>query len=146
MRIKQQGITELVLQALVLGIAEPGLLVRQLAQASGLAHPRGDHRLADAVHLLLGRELERPHRLPRRDREVPGGVLAAHLLDDFRGRADPRQAGVDDGPGEAGVLREEAVARMDRIRAAGFEGQATPLEEGVRRYVQDFLSTTDPYR
>lgn len=37
-------------------------------------------------------------------------------------------------------------ARMDRIRAAGFEGQSTPLEEGVRRYVQDFLATTDPYR
>ncbi|KAK0340971.1 hypothetical protein LTR94_028318, partial [Friedmanniomyces endolithicus] len=25
-------------------------------------------------------------------------------------------------------------ARMDRIRAVGFEGQSTPLEEGVRRY------------
>ena len=37
-------------------------------------------------------------------------------------------------------------ARMDRIRAAGFQGQSTPLEEGVRRYVQNFLSTDDPYR
>jgi ADP-L-glycero-D-manno-heptose 6-epimerase len=37
-------------------------------------------------------------------------------------------------------------ARMDRIRAAGFAGQATPLEDGVRRYVQDFLATADPYR
>lgn len=37
-------------------------------------------------------------------------------------------------------------ARMDRIRAAGFQGQSTPLEEGVRRYVQSFLSTSDPYR
>jgi len=37
-------------------------------------------------------------------------------------------------------------ARMDRIRAEGFEGQSTPLEEGVRRYVQDFLATADPYR
>lgn len=37
-------------------------------------------------------------------------------------------------------------ARMNRIRAAGFEGQSTPLEEGVRRYVQDFLATADPYR
>lgn len=37
-------------------------------------------------------------------------------------------------------------ARMDRIRAAGFEGQSTPLEEGVRRYVQDFLAMADPYR
>jgi ADP-L-glycero-D-manno-heptose 6-epimerase len=37
-------------------------------------------------------------------------------------------------------------ARMERVRAAGFAGQATPLEEGVRRYVQDFLATSDPYR
>jgi ADP-L-glycero-D-manno-heptose 6-epimerase len=37
-------------------------------------------------------------------------------------------------------------ASMDRVRAAGFPGQSTPLEEGVRRYVQDFLMTADPYR
>ncbi len=37
-------------------------------------------------------------------------------------------------------------ARMDRVRALGFAGQATPLEEGVRRYVQGFLSQADPYR
>lgn len=37
-------------------------------------------------------------------------------------------------------------ARMDRIRAAGFQGQSTPLEEGVRRYVQNFLAKPDPYR
>ena len=37
-------------------------------------------------------------------------------------------------------------ASMDRLRAAGFSGQSTPLEEGVRRYVQDFLMTADPYR
>lgn len=37
-------------------------------------------------------------------------------------------------------------AKMDRLRAAGYAGQPTPLEEGVRRYVQDYLATTDPYR
>ncbi|MDP3405737.1 MAG: ADP-glyceromanno-heptose 6-epimerase [Brevundimonas sp.] len=37
-------------------------------------------------------------------------------------------------------------ARMDRIRALGFGGQSTPLEEGIRRYVQDFLMQADPYR
>ncbi len=36
-------------------------------------------------------------------------------------------------------------ARMDRIRAAGYGHPGTPLEEGVRRYVQDFLHTDDPY-
>ncbi len=37
-------------------------------------------------------------------------------------------------------------ARMDRLRTAGYPGQFTPLEEGVRRYVQDFLLAPDPYR
>ncbi len=37
-------------------------------------------------------------------------------------------------------------ARMERLRAAGYPGQFTPLEDGVRRYVQDFLLADDPYR
>ena len=37
-------------------------------------------------------------------------------------------------------------APMDRLRRAGYPGQATPLEEGVRRYIQDCLATDDPYR
>jgi ADP-L-glycero-D-manno-heptose 6-epimerase len=37
-------------------------------------------------------------------------------------------------------------ASMDRIRAVGYDGQSTPLEEGVRRYVQDFLAKPDQYR
>lgn len=37
-------------------------------------------------------------------------------------------------------------ANMDRLRAAGYPGQATPLEEGVRRYVQEYLTQPDPYR
>ncbi len=37
-------------------------------------------------------------------------------------------------------------APIDRLRAAGWNGQSTPLEEGVRRYVQDFLLQEDPYR
>lgn len=38
-------------------------------------------------------------------------------------------------------------ASMDRIRDAGYRGQFTSLEEGVRRYVQDFLQNVDdPYR
>ena len=37
-------------------------------------------------------------------------------------------------------------ARMERVRAAGYGGQSTPLEEGVRRYVQDFLMKPDAYR
>ena len=37
-------------------------------------------------------------------------------------------------------------APLDRLREAGFDAQMTPLEEGVRRYVQDFLLAEDPYR
>ncbi|HYE01138.1 MAG TPA: ADP-glyceromanno-heptose 6-epimerase, partial [Alphaproteobacteria bacterium] len=37
-------------------------------------------------------------------------------------------------------------ASMAKLRAAGYPGQFTPLEEGVRRYVQDFLSAPDRYR
>lgn len=48
------------------------------------------------------------------------------------------------------VLRERyqyfTEAKMDRLRALGFNAQLTPLEEGVRRYVQNYLATQDPYR
>jgi ADP-L-glycero-D-manno-heptose 6-epimerase len=37
-------------------------------------------------------------------------------------------------------------ARMERLRAAGFTRPFTPLEEGVREYVQRYLSQPDPYR
>ena len=37
-------------------------------------------------------------------------------------------------------------AKTERLRAAGFTRPFTELEEGVRRYVQDFLSQPDPYR
>jgi ADP-L-glycero-D-manno-heptose 6-epimerase len=37
-------------------------------------------------------------------------------------------------------------APLDRLRAAGFAGQMTGVEEGVRRTVQGFLATDDPYR
>ncbi|WP_029007985.1 ADP-glyceromanno-heptose 6-epimerase [Azospirillum halopraeferens] len=37
-------------------------------------------------------------------------------------------------------------AEMGRLRAAGFTAPFTGLEEGVRRYVRDFLARPDPYR
>jgi ADP-L-glycero-D-manno-heptose 6-epimerase len=37
-------------------------------------------------------------------------------------------------------------ADLDRLRAAGCPLQPTPLEEGVRRYVQEHLDAADPYR
>lgn len=36
-------------------------------------------------------------------------------------------------------------ATMDRLRAVGYSGQFTTLEEGIRRYVQEYLATADLY-
>jgi ADP-L-glycero-D-manno-heptose 6-epimerase len=36
-------------------------------------------------------------------------------------------------------------APMERLRAAGYAGQFTPLEVGVGRYVREFLTAEDPY-
>ncbi|MBN9510314.1 MAG: ADP-glyceromanno-heptose 6-epimerase [Alphaproteobacteria bacterium] len=45
-----------------------------------------------------------------------------------------------------GQYQSFTEARMERLRSAGYDGQFTPLEEGVRRYVQDYLRQADPYR
>jgi ADP-L-glycero-D-manno-heptose 6-epimerase len=37
-------------------------------------------------------------------------------------------------------------AKMERLRAAGYERPFTSLEDGVTRYVQDYLATPDLYR
>ncbi len=37
-------------------------------------------------------------------------------------------------------------ARMDKLRAAGYDKPMTELEDGVGQYVRDFLHTDDPYR
>ena len=44
-----------------------------------------------------------------------------------------------------GQYQSFTEAPMTRLRAAGYGGQFTPLEEGVRRYVQDYLTQPDPY-
>ncbi|HEX9463247.1 MAG TPA: ADP-glyceromanno-heptose 6-epimerase [Alphaproteobacteria bacterium] len=36
-------------------------------------------------------------------------------------------------------------AKMERLRAAGYEQPMTSLEDGIRHYVQDHLATADPY-
>ncbi len=44
-----------------------------------------------------------------------------------------------------GQYQSFTEAPTGRLRAAGYSGQFMPLEEGVRRYVQDFLATPNPY-
>lgn len=45
-----------------------------------------------------------------------------------------------------GQYQSFTQAAIGRLRAAGYGGQFTPLEEGVRRYVQNHLAAADPYR
>jgi ADP-L-glycero-D-manno-heptose 6-epimerase len=42
-----------------------------------------------------------------------------------------------------GQYQSFTQAPMDRLRAAGYARPFTPLEEGIRRYVQDHLSGSD---
>ena len=45
-----------------------------------------------------------------------------------------------------GQYQSYTEADMTRLRAAGYAGQFTTLEDGISRYVRDFLNTPDPYR
>jgi ADP-L-glycero-D-manno-heptose 6-epimerase len=44
-----------------------------------------------------------------------------------------------------GQYQSFTQARMDRLRDAGYSGQFTSLEEGVRRYVRSYLASGSPY-
>ena len=58
----------------------------------------------------------------------------------------PRSIEFIDMPGSLkGQYQSFTEARMDRLRAAGYAGQFTTLEEGIRRYIQDHLATPDIY-
>ncbi len=68
----------------------------------------------------------------------------AHAVSDAAG--NPRQVEFIDMPKTLlGQYQSFTQAPMERLRAAGYAGQFTPLEEGIRHYVQDHLATSDPY-
>jgi ADP-L-glycero-D-manno-heptose 6-epimerase len=68
----------------------------------------------------------------------------AHAVCDAAGAA--RQVAFIEMPEQLrGQYQSFTQASTDRLRAAGYAGQFTPLEEGIRRYVQDHLATPDPY-
>jgi ADP-L-glycero-D-manno-heptose 6-epimerase len=68
----------------------------------------------------------------------------AHAVCDAAGK--PRKIEFIDMPKSlVGQYQSFTEAPMHRLRAAGFPSQFTPLEEGVRRYVQDHLATSDPF-
>jgi hypothetical protein len=61
-----------------------------------------------------------PHRLARRD-------LRAHGFDRLGRRPDPDDAGLGDGPCEAGVLGQKAVAGMQSVGAGAASGVEEPF-------------------
>jgi len=68
----------------------------------------------------------------------------AHAISDAAGQ--PRKVEFIDMPASLrGQYQSFTQAPMGRLRAAGYAGQFTPLEEGIRRYVQDHLATEDPF-
>jgi ADP-L-glycero-D-manno-heptose 6-epimerase len=68
----------------------------------------------------------------------------AHAVCDAAGR--PRAVEFIDMPSALqGQYQSFTEARMDRLRAAGYAGQFTPLEDGVRRYVRDHLEGAERY-
>jgi len=67
-----------------------------------------------------------------------------HAVCDAAGR--PRDVTFIDMPETLnGQYQRFTQAATGKLRAAGYRGQFTPLEEGIRRYVQDHLTQPDPY-
>ena len=104
-------------------------LVRRRHQPQPLATPsRGGlqhHRVAELLGVArdlveVGDRLERSgdHRHSRGHRLAPGGGLLPHELDRRASRADEDDPGVLAGASERRVLRQEAVAGVDRLGAA----------------------------
>ncbi len=105
--------------------------LRHLHAAPAAARRRLDqHRIADAIrhgaslrdigHRAVGARHQR--HAETRHRGL-GGDLVAHHADMRRRRADEGQAVRFDHLGEAGILRQEAVAGMDRVRAGDRRGR-----------------------
>ncbi|MBV9251540.1 MAG: ADP-glyceromanno-heptose 6-epimerase, partial [Acetobacteraceae bacterium] len=71
-------------------------------------------------------------------------VDLAHAVCDAAGL--PRRVEFIDMPPELrGQYQSFTQAPMERLRAAGYNGQFTPLEEGVRQYVRNHLGGADLY-
>ncbi len=135
-------------------VCEVGLALsaRRLERAPG-ALGRGDDLHAPATAARRGLDRDRPAVAvaqlddsrgvadllgrPRHDRHagcmhaLPCADLRAHGLDRLGRRADPGETGLRAGAGEAGVLRQEAVARVDRLGTAGPRGSDDPLDVQV---------------
>jgi len=68
----------------------------------------------------------------------------AHAVSDAAGRP-PAVEFIDMPVSLRGQYQSFTEAPMTRLRAAGYSGQFTPLEEGIRRYVHDYLAGPDRF-
>ena len=101
------------------------------ADAAATARRLDQERIADALRLLLeAREIRgRKARATRQHRHACGfgqktrALLVTHVLDSLGPRADPGEAGGLDPLGEARVLGQETIARMDRVDLRGACGR-----------------------
>ena len=102
----------------------PGALDAAHALAAAAGDRLDQHRIADCVGFLLEAlgvlvlaEIAGRHRHAGLGHQLLRRVLQAHGADAVRLRPDPDQPGVDHRLREIGILREEAVAGMDRLGA-----------------------------
>ncbi len=72
-------------------------------------------------------------------RDVATAVFRAH-------GAEPRVDFVDLPETVRLQYQHFTQARMDRLRAAGYDESYISIEDGVTRYIEDYLTATDPYR
>ena len=151
LRLDVAGVVEVALdEALAAAEGGDGLADRGVVEVGDLVEAAGDLEAATAAAerrldgdrqaVLLG---ERHDLVGSRDRvggaghlrrsgplgDVAGRHLVAEGADGRRRRPDPGEPGVDDGLREVGVLGEEAVAGVDRVR--------TGLAGGVQDLVDD---------
>jgi ADP-L-glycero-D-manno-heptose 6-epimerase len=69
----------------------------------------------------------------------------AHAM--FDAAEQPRRVEFIDMPaGLSGQYQYFTEARMQQLRSAGYERPFTPLEEGIGKYIRNYLATKDPYR
>jgi ADP-L-glycero-D-manno-heptose 6-epimerase len=65
----------------------------------------------------------------------------------FDAAEQPRRVEFIDMPaGLSGQYQYFTEARMQQLRSAGYERPFTPLEEGIGKYIRNYLATKDPYR
>ena len=75
--------------------------------------------------------IARHHRHARRRRDRLGLGLAAHAPHGLRRRPDEDEPGLAHGLGEVGILRQEPIARMDRLRPRGLGRGDDPVAAQV---------------